>query len=218
MPSAEARVPTDRPSRYLVQLCKHFSNKGRHLGHRARPHHGGDATPAPGVHMPPELRPDQIQVEWTDTHGVLTLPWGRCTLDAASDALVLRAEGDDEQGLRRLQDLLAAHLGRFGRREELRVDWREATPAARCAEDAGSAVTTAASTSARRRHLTWAGVTVLGILAVAVHLGLAGAVLSAPHWTGWAAGAVLVAVLLKITAVTFLGRRVHRRSRRRQAG
>ncbi|NUO42937.1 MAG: DUF2218 domain-containing protein, partial [Streptomyces sp.] len=28
--SAEARVETGRPSRYLVQLCKHFDNKGRH--------------------------------------------------------------------------------------------------------------------------------------------------------------------------------------------
>ncbi|NUQ96449.1 MAG: DUF2218 domain-containing protein [Streptomyces sp.] len=72
----------------------------------------------------------------------MTLPWGRCTLDAASDALVLRAEGDDEQGQRQLQGLLATHLGRFGRRAT-------------------------ASTSARRRHLTWAGITVLGILAPA---------------------------------------------------
>ncbi|MGW0840961.1 DUF2218 domain-containing protein [Streptomyces sp. NPDC002787] len=28
MPIAEARVETERPSRYLVQLCKHFSDKG----------------------------------------------------------------------------------------------------------------------------------------------------------------------------------------------
>ncbi|MGC2997072.1 DUF2218 domain-containing protein [Streptomyces sp. G35A] len=25
MPSAEAHVATDRPSRYLIQLCKHFA-------------------------------------------------------------------------------------------------------------------------------------------------------------------------------------------------
>lgn len=217
MPSAEARVPTDRPSRYLLQLCKHFSNKGRHLGHRARSHDGADATPPPGTHMPAEFRPDQIHVEWTDTHGVLTLPWGRCTMDATSDALVLRAESEDEQGLRQLQGLLATHLARFSRREELRVDWHEPTPGTQPPEGTGTAPTPAASTSARRRRLTWAGIAVLGILAVAVHLGLAGAVLSAPRWTAWTVGAVLVAVLLKITAVTLLGRRVHRRSRR-QAG
>ena len=38
MLTAEAHIPTDRPSRYLAQLCKHFANKGRHLGHRPRTH------------------------------------------------------------------------------------------------------------------------------------------------------------------------------------
>jgi hypothetical protein len=36
--AAEAHVETERPSRYLVQLCKHFENKGRHLTHRPRNH------------------------------------------------------------------------------------------------------------------------------------------------------------------------------------
>ncbi|WP_328891022.1 DUF2218 domain-containing protein [Streptomyces sp. NBC_00316] len=125
MPIAEARIPTDRPGRYLVQLCKHFSNKGRHLGPGARSHHGGDVTPPAGTHTPPELTPDRIDVEWSDTRGVVSLPWGRCTLDAAPEVLMLRAEADDEQGLRRLQDLLETHIGRFGRRDELRVDWRQ---------------------------------------------------------------------------------------------
>ncbi|PBC65764.1 hypothetical protein BKI49_00405 [Streptomyces sp. Tue6028] len=164
--------------------------------------------------MPPDLRLDQLHVEWTETRGVLTLPWGRCTLDATPDALILRAEGDDEQGLRRVQDLLAAHIGRFGRREELRVKWQESEPAAQRIEATGGAAVPAASASARRRHLTWAGVTVLGILAVAVHLGAVGAVLSAPGWTNWAVGAVLGAVVLKVAAVALLGRRVHRRSPR----
>jgi hypothetical protein len=32
MLTAEARVQTDRPGRYLTQLCQHLSNRGRHLG------------------------------------------------------------------------------------------------------------------------------------------------------------------------------------------
>ena len=32
MLTAEARVETDRPGRYLTQLCQHLSNRGRHLG------------------------------------------------------------------------------------------------------------------------------------------------------------------------------------------
>ncbi|MER6031380.1 hypothetical protein [Streptomyces sp. NPDC001851] len=97
------------------------------------------------------------------------------------------------------------------------MDWQESAPAAaRSVEDTSGAVAPAASASPRRKHLTWAGITVLGILAVTVHVGLAGAMPSAPRWTDWAVGAVLLAVLLKTTAVTFPGR-VNRRSRR-QAG
>src|SRR5690242_17806969 len=47
MLSAQAFVETDRASRYLVQACRHFSNKGRHLrGLGAR--HAGFA----GAHQP----------------------------------------------------------------------------------------------------------------------------------------------------------------------
>ncbi|MFF4835347.1 DUF2218 domain-containing protein [Streptomyces sp. NPDC001315] len=215
MPIAEARISTDRPSRYLVQLCKHFTNKGRHLGDRARSHQSGDATPPAGTHLPPELEPEQIHVEWSQTRGVLSLPWGRCALDAEPDALVLHAEADDEQGLRRLQDLLETHIGRFGRRDELRVDWQQQEePAAQRAEVSGTTPPPAASGSAWRRRLTWAGITVLGTLAVAVHLGLADAVFSGPHWAGRVVGAVLAVIVVKITALTVLGRQVHRRSRR----
>ena len=32
MLTAEARVETDRPGRYLTPLCRHLSNRDRHLG------------------------------------------------------------------------------------------------------------------------------------------------------------------------------------------
>ncbi|AZQ39087.1 DUF2218 domain-containing protein [Streptomyces cyaneochromogenes] len=221
MPITEARVETDRPSRYLVQLCKHLSNKGRHLGHRPRSHHGGASAAPTDGHRPPGLRPDQIHVEWSDTQGVLTLPWGRCTLHAERDALVLRAEGDDEQGLRRLQELVTTHLDRFGRREGLQVDWQDeqdeqvghgaGAPAARHQKDSAVARTS----SLRRRHLTWAGIAFLALAIIAVHLGLAEAVLSGPRWTDWTIGAVLAVVVVKIAAATALGRHAHRRGRRR---
>jgi hypothetical protein len=111
MLTAEAHIPTDRPSRYLVQLCKHFANKGRHLGHRPR------------THTLPELPPDQIQVEWTDSEGLLRLPWGQCTLRALPGTLQVRVEADDQENLERLQDLVSTHLARFSKRDPLRVEW-----------------------------------------------------------------------------------------------
>ncbi|MEV0173140.1 DUF2218 domain-containing protein [Streptomyces sp. NPDC050803] len=199
--TAEARVLTDRPGRYLTQLCKHFSNKGRHLGHRPRSHSGAD-------HRTPGLDPEQIHVEWSDTHGVLRLPWGTCAMDAEPGALVLRVEADDEEGLRRLQELLAAHIGRFGRREELRVDWQGSGTATPEPERP------APPSSSRRRRLAWVGTAALVAVVVAVHLGLAGALLSAPRWTGWAAVGVVAAVALKVMALTAWGRHLHRRNRR----
>jgi len=219
MPTAEARIHTARPSRYLVQLGKHFANKGRHLGHRPRPHHGGNVTASAETHMPPDIQPHQIHVEYSDAQGVLRLPWGRCTMDAEPDALVLRAEADNEEGLRRLQDLLAAHIGRFGRREELRVEWRrlETTSAAWPTEETATARSLQQPAPARRRHLTWVGIATLAILVVAIHLGAADALLSAPRWTGWAVWGVMAAVVLKVTVLSVWGRRGHRR-RRRQVG
>ncbi|GAB2735297.1 DUF2218 domain-containing protein [Streptomyces bullii] len=203
---SEARVETDRPGRYLAQLGRHLSAKGRHLAHRA--------------HHPTGPRPEQIRLDWSTTHGVLTLPWGRCTLHAAPDALVLRAEAEDAQGMRRLQDLMTSHLERFGRREGLRVRWRDGEaapdPAAPTARRTRTADTAGTPTPPPwRRQLTWAGVTALVLVAVAVHLGSAGAVLSGPRWTAWAVGAVLAVAVVKIAALTFLGRHAHRRGRRR---
>lgn len=60
MLTAEARVETARPSRYLVQLCRHFSHQGRHLRHRPRAHLIGDGQAHPEA---------QAHVEWSDTTG-----------------------------------------------------------------------------------------------------------------------------------------------------
>ncbi|MEU9154940.1 DUF2218 domain-containing protein [Streptomyces sp. NPDC048417] len=212
MLTAEAHIETARPSRYLVQLCKHFDNKGRHLnGHRPRIHGGGDAQASAGTHMAAEIRPDQIHVEWTDSHGTVHLPWGTCTLQAAGSELILRAESPDEESLRRLQDLVTSHITRFSRRDPLKVDWQlpEAT-----AETGTSVRPAPARGTAGRRRPGWAGVATVAALAAvaAAHLGLGGTVLADTRWTGWAVGLVVTAVAVKLGIV---GTLAIRRGRRR---
>ncbi|MGH3763796.1 MAG: DUF2218 domain-containing protein [Pseudonocardiaceae bacterium] len=88
--TAEAHVETERASRYLVQLCRHVSRI---------PTHSGDA---------PARREVQPHVEWSDTHGIITLaPWGQCTMQASADMLTLRVQATDEDHLRRIQGLIA---------------------------------------------------------------------------------------------------------------
>ncbi|WP_067016453.1 DUF2218 domain-containing protein [Streptomyces dysideae] len=188
MLTAEAHVETERPGRYLVQLCKHFSNKGRHLSH-----------------LPAGIRPDRIHVEWTDTHGTARLPWGLCTLRATPGTLTLRIEAPDEENLQRLQDLVTTHLGRFSRRDPLTVNWQRSG-----ATDAQPAE----PVTRRRRHGGRTGLAVAAavLVMVAVHLELGGAVLADTPWTGWAVGFVVTAVLVKVGIVASLAlRRAHRR-------
>jgi hypothetical protein len=54
---------------------------------------------------------------------VVRLDVGYCTLTAAPDALVLHAVAEGDEGLARVQDVVARHLERFAAREGLRVQW-----------------------------------------------------------------------------------------------
>src|SRR5215475_7023126 len=122
MPAAQARISTERASRYLAQLCQHVASinaKGPAiLRHRRRhaPH---------GAQQPAGTPP---RAEWTETHGTISFPGGTITLQATPAALLLRADADTEQNLQRAQDLVSAHLARFGRRDQLTVTWHPPDP------------------------------------------------------------------------------------------
>jgi len=106
---AEARVETERGSRYLVQLCEHVNQMGHRRFHKIRSHGAAHA--------------DVIGVEWSAEHGVLTFAGGQCTLRASADALTLRAEAADADSLQRMQNVLSMRLETIGRRDQLKVVW-----------------------------------------------------------------------------------------------
>jgi hypothetical protein len=196
MPTAEAQVRTDRPSRYLVQLCRHANQLGRHRFARLPAHVTDD----------PEARhdmPANVEAEWSDSHGVVRADGGNCTLQATPDTLILRLEADDEENLRRLQDMITRNLTRFSRRDPLTVDWvRPETP--------GETLSPAGMIPTHPRHRKTIVLVVAAVLAIAAHVVLGGAVLAAPSWTGLAADAVLVVILVK-AAIIGLGYQAHRR-------
>jgi hypothetical protein len=115
MLTAEAQIETDRPSRYLVQLCQHAAAMAGPRGHRPRIHPGG-----------PAAHPDvQVQAEWSDTDGCIRFgPWGTCTITADAAGLLLRVEAADAAKLQLIQDVLTSDIRRFGRRDQLTVGWR----------------------------------------------------------------------------------------------
>jgi hypothetical protein len=209
MLTAEARVETDRAGRYLVQLCRHAGEMGRHR-HLRPGAHGGDVPPA------------VEHVDCSDGHGTIRLGGGRCTLRAGAGALELRVEAVDEEALRRGQDGIARRLETIGRRDGLKVTWHRCdAPGGEPGVATGTAAPSAPQAAPHggpRRRAGLAGLVAVGVLAVAVHLGVLGAASASARWTGWAADAVLAVVALKVLLIgshVVLGRSVIRRRRRR---
>lgn len=118
MPTAEARVSTERASRYLAQLCQHVTSvsaSAHATARRRRRHAPGGAAPHAGT--PP-------RAECTETYGTISFPGGTITLQATPDALILRVCAATRQDLERAQELIGGVLARSGRRDKLAVAWQ----------------------------------------------------------------------------------------------
>jgi hypothetical protein len=90
---SRAVVATAKPTPYLKQLAKHFGHK--------------------------------LDVTYDDESGVLPFDFGRAELraDRAAQALVIEAVAATAQALERVEHVTGSHLERFGRRDELAVNW-----------------------------------------------------------------------------------------------
>ncbi|UAK24722.1 DUF2218 domain-containing protein [Sphingomonas nostoxanthinifaciens] len=102
--AATATVPTEQGSRYLQQVCKHWSHN---LAVEFTPEHGTVVFPhdARGANHPG----DAI-----------------VTFDAAPDALMVRIEATSEEQRDGLKGAVARHLDRFAFREApLPFDWAD---------------------------------------------------------------------------------------------
>jgi len=91
---SRADVVTDRPSPYLLQLCKHFRHK--------------------------------LDVTFDEGAGTIPFAFGRCELRAREGVLELEAIAATPAELERVENVIASHLVRFGRRHELSVAWSPA--------------------------------------------------------------------------------------------
>ncbi len=59
-----------------------------------------------------------------DAHrGAIELPAGGCTLEADAEALAIRVEAKEPEGLGRLEQVVEEHIKRFAFREELDFTW-----------------------------------------------------------------------------------------------
>ena len=195
MLTVEARVPTVRASRYLVQFCRHAGRIDHHPGSRT----GVDRRDS----APPEVR----DVAWSDTLGVVRFGRGYCVLRATQDELLVSVDATDPDELRLLKEGITRRLVMMGRRDQLTVNWRpepDPTPCPVPGQVTGSTPPPTAQPTPnpqphRRRRFTdtllLAGA---GALVILVHLGFLGGALAASVWARWGVNLVLALVVIMI--------------------
>lgn len=81
------------------------------------------AKPTPYVKQLCKHFRHKLEVNFDDARGEIHFDFGRCRLETSEGALVLVAEAADEPRLERVEQVIADHLERFGRRDELSVIW-----------------------------------------------------------------------------------------------
>ena len=69
----------------------------------------------------------KIPAEHSETQGRLEFPWGLCTIEAAGDLLILRAEAKDTPSLDQLEEVVGSHLARFAFRDKPEIRWSRGT-------------------------------------------------------------------------------------------
>lgn len=207
MPILEAQVETERASRYLVQFCKHAAAMG-----------SGGHTPRMHLHRPMARREVQVAAEWSDTRGTVTFtPWGECTLAAETNALTVRIEAVDEDGLDQIRDVITRDFERFSRRDPLTVTWHQPETPDASSRPEGGGVTPRHGRGLTHGNLQTILLVLAAVVVIGLHLGLAGTIAADSRWTGMATNFVLALVALKVALIALVRFGIRRRKATKSA-
>ena len=79
----------------------------------------------------PELLPllcrhfaKKVQSTREERRGKVEFPWGHCPVEASDGELSFHCRAADKAALAQVQNVLDLHVGMFGRKHPLRIDWR----------------------------------------------------------------------------------------------
>lgn len=171
-----ATIHTPRADRYRDQLARHGAGMLRQARNRNNAHR---------AEFPP-IR----EAKTTGESLVLDLGWGRCTVIATPDALILEAEAATRDDLARIQDGVGRRVRGIGRRDGLVVTWSPAD-----GEPGGGEVDV--ETGRRSRPLAAIALATALVVVIMIHLGI-GAALLRQAWTWWALVGLGIVVVLKL--------------------
>lgn len=113
MSAAQTSIPTENASVYLTRLSGH-SGKMAAAASRLRHGHSAHAD---------EPRPQVRHMQHDGSETTVILDRGQWTMRAEPGRLVISIQAPDQDGLRRIQDLLSARLRKLARHEQLAITW-----------------------------------------------------------------------------------------------
>lgn len=109
MAVVETTISTERASRYLAQLCQH-------LNHLAQVPAGHGTADSPKITEPVRRNGDAATVGFDA---------GLLRMQATATHLTLRIETSDPAAMGNLQALVTHRVATIGRRDNLKVTWRQ---------------------------------------------------------------------------------------------
>jgi hypothetical protein len=65
----------------------------------------------------------KVDAAFDDDSGYIQFAFGRCELRASGATLHLTVSADTDENRERMRNVIGSHLERFGRRDDLSVDW-----------------------------------------------------------------------------------------------
>lgn len=68
----------------------------------------------------------KIDATYEGNHGQISFGFGRCEIEAQSDAMIFVAESDTQPNLDQLQGIISSHLKRFTQDEVETLNWSAA--------------------------------------------------------------------------------------------
>jgi hypothetical protein len=169
-----ATIETSRAERYRDQLAKHGAGMLRQA-------HSGQGHDVPPIRS----------AATTDGSLTLDLAWGRCTITATDEALILAAEADTREELAKIQAGVGRRVTGIGRRDGLVVTWSPVEGAAGLVDGAAQV------TSRRSQPLVVIAIAAIVVVVVAVHIGIV-AIAMRQSWAWWALAVLAGVIVLKL--------------------
>ena len=65
----------------------------------------------------------KTEVTFTPQDGEIAFPFGHCKLTATGDLLTMIVSADDEESLKRTEQVVGSHLERFAFKEQPQIHW-----------------------------------------------------------------------------------------------